>query len=272
MTSKRFDLRSIRAGIPEIQKRHNEFLKDIDALNDDLLQRLLVVAESAVARPEPETCEGSYLFVFLGLASKVVSHAEAIRTVVSVGRYGDASMLIRGLIGDVIMLQYIAGYPEDCGEICEMSRVRKQGWKSGSRYRELGEKYKESNLRKKIEEVGDRPWSGEIYGIYSEPSHPSVFGLKFYGRQVKGVEAEFVLTWGPQIEQVASFRCASALTALLVDALDTFFVWNQRSGGDSWADGLEKDWMSMREQYFREVQSATNYLITAHKRLYPADE
>ncbi|HUF52795.1 MAG TPA: hypothetical protein VMR52_03340 [Dehalococcoidia bacterium] len=258
-----------RRALPDIQEKHERFLSSINKLNDGLLERLLRIAELVAGRPESDLAEGTYLFVYLALSTKATSHAESTRSLIHAGRYGDASMLMRGFMGDVIMLQYIAAYPDSCPEICEMSKVRDQGWARGSRYRELSDRFKESELRRMVSEAGDHPWAGEVYGLYSEPAHPSIFGLKFYGQQIKGAEAEFLMIWAPRFEQVASFRCASGLTALLVDVVDTFFVWDQRYGQRDWIEDAAAEWTVVREDYFDQVQSVTDYLIESHKRLYP---
>jgi hypothetical protein len=266
----RYDLDSYRASHADLEQRHGAFLAGINQLRDQLLARLLQIVEIGGARPNEEIAPGTFLHTFLWLASKVFSHAESIRALVAIGRYGDASMLIRGLLGDVTMLQYISSHPDSCLELVELSMLREPTPKKGTRFAKLKAKYSEPNLRRAIEKAGDRPWSREIYGIYSDPAHPSLWGMQFYGRRQLGTAADFSITCAPLFEQIAAFRCIGYCSALLFDAIITFFVWRQRSG-IPWGEDLEGTWLAECDDTLKELASASAYLARNHKKLYPRD-
>jgi hypothetical protein len=88
--------------------KHDHFLAAIFALSDQIVDEALRCTHLAAERPVDERGEGTFLFAFQMLASKVVSHVESVRALVRIARYGDASMLIRGLIGDATMIEYLA--------------------------------------------------------------------------------------------------------------------------------------------------------------------
>jgi len=266
-TDRRFTLAEFRRKHALLIRQHDEWLRDIDALADRMLQELLDVAQLVTKRPESQRGLGSFPSTFLWLAGKVVSHSESIRALVGIARYGDASMLIRGLIGDVTMLQYLAAYPSVCPEYFELSQIREPRPKKGSRYAKLKAKFSEANLRQQIERVGDRPVSAETYGIYSEPAHPSLWGAKFYAVQHAGALAEFSIAYSPVYQQVAAFRCVATAAAEVLDAVDCFYVWSQRTSCP-WAQPSLDRWLAERDRLLDQITSAFQYLEAKHVQLY----
>lgn len=262
-----YDLAAFRRLHAGLAREHDRFLRNLLDLSDAIVDELLRAARSAADRPAGERGEGTFLFAYQLLASKIVSHMESIRALVRIARYGDASMLIRGLIGDVTMIQYLAAYPGDAADWCEMAKIRETKPVKGTRFAELAGKFTEGRLRQEISNAGDRPWSSETYGIYSEPVHPSLWGMKFYSVQETGQLASFAFTYRPVFQRVASFRSVATATALVFDAAECFHVWVQRQSIE-WGQGALSRWASVSESLWVQLADAFRWLEQAHVQLY----
>ena len=233
----RYDLAAFRALHGPLTRRHEEFeaVSRLYAVADTLLGFYLECLRLADHRPDDELQRGTFLNAFIALSSKVISHAESIRALINIGRYGDATALTRVMISDMTMITYLSIYPEDCADWIEQSMVREPRPKRGGRYGELLAKFRESELRRKIEAAGFRPVSTEGYGAYSEALHPSAWGLRFYAYVEPGAEGEptHTIYYAPIYDPWVALRRVTVMTSSLIEPIANF-MW--------WCDGIGVTW------------------------------
>jgi hypothetical protein len=231
---KRYDLSEFRALHRPLTQRHEEFeaLSWLYAVADTLLGFYLECLRLADHRPEEEIQPGTFLNAFIGLSSKVISHAESIRTLTNIGRYGDAAALTRALISDVTMVTYLSIYPEDCADWIELSMVREPTPTSRGRYGQLLAKFRESELRRKIDETGVDPVSDKGYGAFSEAVHASPWGLQFYAYVEPQPRADHTHTiyYAPIYDPWVSIRAITVMTSLLIESIANFLSWCEKTG------------------------------------------
>lgn len=260
---KQYDLDEIRRAAKSLPDKHDAFLADIVAVSDALLARVLRCCELAASRPASEKAHGTFLFAYQLLAAKAVSHTESVLALTRIGRYGDASMIIRGLIGDQLMTQYLAINPDECADWFEMSELREAKPTKGTKFAQLRGKFSESNIRKAIEESGGTTGGSNAWGAYSETAHPSAWGFKFYGVQEEGKLASFRVTYIPIYQPITAFRCAGMVAALLLDVVNDFYYWMQ-STHQTWAPADLKAWSVDSESLLAQVRKAFDWLKEKH--------
>ena len=120
----RYDLDEFRRLHEPLVRRHESLLRRHYRFSDRLLRLLLDAVRLVEERPEAEVSERSFLFAFLMLASKIVSHAESIRILTNTGRYGDAVGVTRSALSDGMMLRYLSLFPEDVADWYDLSQRR----------------------------------------------------------------------------------------------------------------------------------------------------
>lgn len=255
---KHYDLSEIRRAAKSLPGEHAALLADIVEVSDALLARLLRCCELAAGRPESERTHGTFLFAYQLLAAKAISHAESILALTRIGRYGDASMIIRGLMGDQMMTQYLSKHPDESADWLELSDLREIRPIRGTRFAQLKAKFSESRIRKAIEESGGTPVSSETWGVYSESAHPSAWGFKFYGVQDEGELASFRMTYVPIYQHIAALRCAATMAAFLLEVVNDFYYWMQSTGQDgaqadlkAWSADSDSLLAGLREAFAR---------------------
>lgn len=231
---KRYDLAAFRALHGRLTRRHEEIepLFRLYAVADTLLGFYLECLRLADHRPEEEIQRGTFLHAFIGLSSKVISHTESIRTLINIGRYGDATVLTRALISDVTMVTYLSICPEDCADWIELSMVREPRMTRQGQYGKLLEKFREGELRRKIEAAGFRPVSMEGYGAYSEALHASAWGLQFYAYVEPHPRGEHTHTlyYAPIYDPWVALRAVTVMTSSLLEPIANFLWWCEKTG------------------------------------------
>jgi hypothetical protein len=224
-------------------------------------------------RPGEEIRYGTFLNAFIGLSSKVVSHAESIRLLMGIGRYGDAAAITRGFIGDVTMIRYLAIYPEDCPDWVELLTLRGLIPPRRGKYRQLFEKFREFTMRRKIEEAGCRPVSAKGYGSYSEALHPSAWGLQFYAYVESHPKADHTHTfyYAPIYDPWVALREAAVTTALLLEPIESFMWWCEKAGV-TWHKDLYNEWSPLQDRAIRILDTAMATATAMFERFYRPQE
>jgi len=273
---KRYELASFRNLHGRLRRRHERLsrLAYVYGVSDQLLQFHLECLRLVEHRPEEETRHGTFLNAFIGLSTKVVSHAESIRSLMGIGRYGDAAAITRGFIGDVTMIRYLSMYPEDCPDWVELLTLRGLTPPRRGRYRQLFEKFRESTMRRKMEEAGCRPVSAKGYGSYSEALHPSAWGLQFYAHVEPHPKADHTHTfyYAPTYEPWVALREASVMTALLLEPIESFMYWCEKAGV-TWHKELLARWSPIQEMAIRTCEAGMATATAMFEHFYrPREE
>jgi hypothetical protein len=264
---KQYDLDRIRQAAESLPDEHDAVLAEIVELSDAVLARVLRCCELAAGRPESEKTRGTFLFAYHLLAAKAVSHAESILALTRIGRYGDASMIIRGLIGDQLMTQYLSIHPDECADWLEMSDLREAKPIKGTRFAQLRGKFSEPIIRKAIEKSGGTTGGSEVWGVYSESAHPSAWGFRFYGVQEEGQLASFRMTYVPIYQLIAAFRCAAMIAVLLLGVANDFYYWMHKTGQD-WPEADVKAWPADSDSLLAQVTEAFDWLEKNHVKIF----
>lgn len=265
--AQRYQFRVFRGHYTNLVKRHERFLGNkIYAVADQLLEMLLECLRLSEARPEDERRD-NFLFAFIALGSKIVSHVESIRVLINIARYGDAAVLIRVFIGDITMLQYLSLFPEEAREWLETSRVRQAVPSRKGRYSDLRRKFNESAMRRRIEKAGVRPVSAEGYGAFSEAVHPSLWGIQHYAQQEIFQDGQYLIQYAPVYDPLTAWRRALVMTALLLDAIESFLAWCEQTKVE-WHRGLLSSFIPVQSQVVESLQKGMAIVEEAHRRFY----
>lgn len=262
----RYDLDEFRRLHEPLIRRHESLLRRHYRLSDSLLRLLLDAVRAVEARPQAEVAWGTFLLAFLVLASKITSHAESIRVLTNVGRYGDAVGLSRFAFTDGMMLRYLALFPEDVADWFDLSQLRVPLDASDRRYKRLAEKFRDGVVRKKLLEkgigVGGR-WLPDL----SEAAHPTTWGVQFYADLAGG--DIFHLYYAPFYDPLPKAQfLAIALVAALTQPIDVLVGWCT-SQCIRWHEPIETRWAGVSVEAERFLEVAVRVLEEGMRELYP---
>lgn len=264
-----YDLNSFRNKHPALIERHQGFLKEkAYDVTDKLAQTILECAKLAVSRPKAER-DDTFLHAFIFLASKVISHLEGARLLLDVGRYGDVAIIARGLLSDVMTIQYLSlSSNEESAAWFELAKSRPVTGAHDPAYRRLLEQFSEGRMRLKIAEAGQRPISSrESFGAYSEAVHAGSWGLQFYAFQELGPSGNFAVQFGPTYQPLIALRKAAVVGALALQVTEDFLSWCEERGVD-WHRHVLDEWRPIQAEAIRALQSCMDAATLAHKEFF----
>ena len=265
-SASRYDLDAFRAQHRDMRRLHGRSLSQLYGVTDRLLRFLLQCLQLAEQRAD-EQLRTSFLFSFINLGSKVVSHVESIRTLVDIGRYGDATALTRVLVGDVTMITYLSIYPDDCAEWIELSQIREPRPTNRGRYGTLLRKFSEGRLRGAIAEAGTRPVSAEGYGVYSEAAHPSLWGMQFYADRIVHTANEYQVTYAAVYDPLVAIGRVAVMGALILDSIDGFIYWCEESKV-GWHAELRDRWGPLKSEAMQALDRVLSAAADVSRELY----
>ena len=265
----RYDLDEFRRLHKPLTLRHERLLRSHYGFSDRLLRLLLDAIRIVEEQPEADRAsKRSFLFAFLMLGSKIISHAESIRVLVDVGRYGDATGLLRFAFSDCVMLRYLALFPEDVPDWFDLSQLRPPTGRPSERYKRLAKKFWEGAVRKKLLEKGVHVPAGTFSDL-SEAVHPTSWGMGYYGDVDPGRVLH--IHYAPFYDPLPK---AQALAVSLIDVLkepmDVLIDWCNRQALQ-WHKGVEARWMVLRIQAGKFTQIAASVVEAGMEELYPDD-
>jgi len=262
----RYDVDEFRRLHEPLIRRHESLLRWHYRFTDRLLRLLMDAVRLVEERPEAEVQERNFLFAFLMLASKIVSHAESIRVLTNIGRYGDAVGVARSALSDGVMLRYLSLFPEDVADWYDLLQLRTPIDKASQRYKRLAQKFWESAVRKKLLEKGidvGKSW----FSDFSEAVHPTAWGIQFYADLARG--NVFHIHYAPFYDPLPK---AQALALILIGALtepiDVLVDWCHRQGL-RWHKDIETRWMVLRVEVQEFAGMAARILEAGMQEFYP---
>jgi hypothetical protein len=262
----RYDLGDFRRLHEPLTLRHEWLLRLHYRFSDRLLRLLLDAVKLVEERPEAEVHQRSFFLAFLILASKIVSHAESIRVLTNIGRYGDAVGIARSALSDGIMLRYLSLFPEDVADWFDLAQLRTPVDKAGDRYKRLARKFQESAVRKKLLEKGidvGRSW----FSDFSEAVHPTAWGSQFYADLARG--NTFHIRYAPSYDPLPKSQAlALILIGALTEPIDVVVDWCHRHDL-KWHKDIETRWMVLRVQSQEFAQMAAGIVETGIAKFYP---
>lgn len=264
----RYDLGEFRRLHEPLIQRHERFLRRHYGFSDRLLRLLLDAVRLVEQRPEAEVSQGSFFLAFLMLAAKIISHAESIRVLTDIGRYGDAAGLCRFGLSDGIMLRYFALCPEDVGDWFDLSQLRTPIHKAGKRYKALAKKFREGTVRKKLLEEG-LTVRGGAFSDLSEAAHPTAWGMQHYSHLAEGTV--FRIHYAPFYEPLPKAQALAVfLILVLMEPVDVFVAWCNKQALE-WHRPLETRWMALRVQVEKFAEMAVGALEAGMQEFFPEE-
>jgi hypothetical protein len=262
----RYDLGEFRRLHEPLTRRHESLLRLHYGFSDRLLRLLLDAVRLAEERPEAEVPERSFLVAFLMLASKIVSHAESIRLLTNIGRYGDAIGLARFAVSDGMMLRYLALFPEDVGDWFDLSQLRVPIDKASKRYKSLAGKFWEGAVRKKLLEKGITV-HGSTFSDLSEAAHPTAWGLQYYSDMAPS--GAFHIYYAPFYDPLPKAQAlALMLVGVVTEPIDVFVYWCN-SQGLEWHRSIETRWMVLQPEVEEFGEMAAAILEAGMEKFFP---
>ena len=148
------------------------------------------------------------------------SHHQAIRTVVQIGRYGDALALCRMLLETGDLITYFSLYPDDV-EIW---------WKelgvppalADKDYRASIRRFGARAIRNKLEEAGTPSISEEWNATLNTAVHASPWGAQYYGRRVRETTNAYLIQLAPTFDPVMGFAIGQLSQNTLPGPVEVF--------------------------------------------------
>jgi len=264
----RYDLGEFRRLHEPLIQRHERLLRWHYGFSDRLLRLLLDAVKLVEQRPEAAVTQGTFLLAFLMLAAKIVSHAESIRMLTGMGRYGDAAGLCRFGLSDGMMLRYLAVFPEDVGDWFDLSQLRTPVHEAGKRYKALANKFREGTVRKKLLE-GSVTVRGSALSDLSEAAHPTVWGMQYYSDMAPG--GVFHIHYAPFYDPLPKAQAlALFLILVLYEPIDVFVAWCTKQAFD-WHEPVETRWVALRVQVEKFVRMALAALDAGMDEFFPRE-
>jgi hypothetical protein len=264
----RYDLGDFRGLHEPLTRRHESLLRLHYGFSDRLLRLLLDGVRLVEERPEAEVREGGFLAAFLMLASKIVSHAESIRLLTDIGRYGDAIGLVRFAVSDGMMLRYLALFPEDVGDWFDLSQLRVPIDKASKRYKALARKFWEGAVRNKLLEKGIMV-HGSTFSDLSEAAHPTAWGLQYYSDMAPG--GVFHIHYAPFYDPLPkALALGLMLVGVVTEPIDAFVYWCNGQGLE-WHRSVETRWKVLQAEVEEFGEMAAAVFEAGMKKFYPED-
>jgi len=264
----RYDLREFRRLHAPLIRRHERLLHRHYRFSDRLLRLLLDAVRLVEQRPEAEVTEGTFLLAFRMLAAKIISHAESIRVLTNIGRYGDATGLARFVLSDSMMLRYLALFPEDIGDWFELSQIRTPIHKASKRHKRLAQKFWEGAVRKKLLQEGIDVFASTFSDL-SEAAHPTAWGMQAYAHRAAG--RMFGVYYAPFYEPLPKAQAlAVGLIGVLVEPIDVLVDWCNKQALE-WHRPLETRWMALRAQVEKFAEMAVGAIEAGMQEFFPEE-
>lgn len=140
----------------------------------------------------PDDKIGKYSLSFLLLINRSVQHIESIRILTERGFYGDSFVLMRSLMSDISMMQYLHYHPELLNLFLNEKQEDYQNNKDFKRA------FNETAIEKELVSKGLPPFSS-FFQILSKASHASSFGSQLYGSMGEK-SSKYHLNYGPKFQ------------------------------------------------------------------------
>lgn len=134
-----------------------------------------------------------YSIAYLMLINRSLQHIESTCLLTERGLYGDSSVIIRSLMSDFSMMQYLHFHPElldlFLDEKQEDYQTNNKGFKKF---------FSESTIENDLVSKGVTPF-GSTFQMLSKASHASAFGSQLYGSRGEK-DGQYHLNYGPKFQ------------------------------------------------------------------------
>lgn len=152
------------------------------------------------------------------LINRALQHIESIRVLTERGLYGDSFVLVRSLMSDVSMIQYLHFHPE----LLDLFLTEKQDdYQNNKNFKKA---FNETTIEKELVDKGLPPFSLSFQAL-SKASHASSFGSQLYGS--KGEKSsQYYLNYGPKFQPEKALILLDIAAGSFYDLI-TLVLWHR---------------------------------------------
>lgn len=159
-----------------------------------------------------------YSMAYLMLLNRSIQHIESIRLLTERGFYGDSFVILRSLMSDLSMMQYLHFHPE----LLDLFLNEKQ--EDYQDNKEFKKSFSESAMEKDLVGKGVKPF-GSAFQMLSKASHASSFGSQLYGSRGEK-KGQYHFNYGPKYQPEKSLMLIDLVVSSHYD-LVTNILWHR---------------------------------------------
>lgn len=173
-------------------------------------------------------CSTAYLL----LINRSIQHIESVRLLTERGIYGDSFVLIRSLMSDLSMMQYLHFHPELLDFFLNEKR---EDYQTNKKFKKS---FSESVIENDLVNRGVKPF-GSTFQVLSKASHSSSFGSQLYGSR-GGKEGQYHLNYGPRFQPEKALMLIDLITSGYYDLVANVLWHRYNFGEDVSTDGWKR--------------------------------
>lgn len=159
-----------------------------------------------------------YSMAYLLLINRSIQHIESIRLLTERGLYGDNFVLMRSLMSDLSMMQYLHFHPE----LLDLFLNEKQ--EDYQTNKEFKKAFSESAVENDLVARGITPFS-TAFQTLSKASHASSFGSQLYGSRGEQ-DGQYHLNYGPKFQPEKALMLMDLITSSHYDLINNV-LWHR---------------------------------------------
>ncbi len=196
----------------------------LDTLKDAIN---LLIKESLAAPTE------LHIKILLLLTNRAIQHVEGVRLLTERGLYGDAFALMRNVMSDLSMMQYLHHH----SELRELFWNEKQD--DYQKNPAFNKAFNESSIEKDLVGRGATPFM-QAFRILSKAHHASAFGSQLYGSEGEK-DGQYHFTYGPRLQEKKALMLMDLISSLHYDVLSNILGYQEEKGNGC----ISEDWKNI---------------------------
>ena len=157
----------------------------------ELLKDVINLLIDDASNSTNEVCK-KYSLAYLMLINRAIQHIESIRLLTERGLYGNSFVLIRSLMSDLSMMQYLHYHPEF------LDLFLNEGQDEYQANKEFRKNFSESAIEADLVSRGVPPFN-TAFQVLSKASHASSFGSQLFGSKGEK-KGQYHFNYGPKFE------------------------------------------------------------------------
>lgn len=208
----------------------------------------------------PDGIRKKYSMAYLLLINRSIQHIESTHLLNERGLYGDSFVLIRSLMSDLSMMQYLHFHQE----LLDLFLNERQG--DYQTNRDFKKAFSENVIENDLVSRGVKPF-GTAFQMLSKASHASSFGSQLYGSRGEK-EGQYHMNYGPKFQPEKALMIMDLVASSHYDLINNV-LWHRFHSGedidtDSW-NKVKKDLRNLK----RRVETLTEAAKETIKILWP---
>ena len=160
-----------------------------------------------------------YSMSYLLLINRSLQHIESTRLLTERGLYGDGFVIIRSLMSDLSMMEYLHFHPE------LLDLFLNESEKDYQINKEFKKAFNETTIENDLVNRGGKKPFGPAFQMLSKASHASAFGSQLYGSRGEK-EGQYHLNYGPKFEPEKALMIIDLITSSHYDLVNNV-LWHR---------------------------------------------